>query len=68
MPYVAARQDDPVLQIWWSEHVEQFRWVLTLGHEREVFHGNAKSLEQAMGDIDHCRQIYELRDNLETVH
>jgi hypothetical protein len=49
-----------VLQIWRSEHVDQYRWVLTFGQgDADVFHGNAKSLEQAMGDIEHCRRIHE---------
>lgn len=57
-----AQQTEPVLQIWKSEHVDQFRWVLTFGsEEHEVFHGNAKSFEQAMKDVKHCQQIYEAR-------
>ena len=50
---------EPVLQIWWSEHVDQYRWVLTSGDFQQVFHGNAKSLDQALSDIEHCRGIHE---------
>ena len=54
----ADRQTDLVLQIWRSEHVDQYRWVLTFGlAEHEVFHGNAESFNQAMRDIEHCCQI-----------
>ena len=57
----AADQREPVLRIWHSEHVDLYRWVLTLGPdaERDVFHGNASTLEQAMGDVEHCRRIHE---------
>lgn len=57
---------NPVLQIWKSEHVDQYRWVLTFGSaDYEVFHGNAQSFAQAMKDIEHCNQIYF--DSLRTV-
>lgn len=48
-----------MLQIWRSEHVDQYRWVLTFGNYQQVFHGNAKSLDQALSDIEHCRGIHE---------
>lgn len=67
--YAEDHQIEPVLKIWKSEYVDQYRWVLTFGaSEYEVFHGNATSLEQAMRDIDHCRRIYESRDSLATVY
>ena len=53
------RVEEPVLQIWRSEHVDQYRWVLTFGNYQQVFHGNAKSLDQALSDIEHCRGIHE---------
>jgi len=49
-----------MLRIWHSEHVDQYRWVLTFDTpERDVFHGNATTLEQAMRDVEHCRRIHE---------
>jgi len=50
----------PICQIWFSEHVSQYRWVLNCGAAvDEIFAGNAESLEQAMRDIDICRGIFE---------
>ncbi len=50
----------PQCQIWFSERVSQFRWVLNFGiAEDEVFTGNARSFEQAMKDIEICRGIFE---------
>lgn len=62
MPYEVAVSDQkkPVLQMWYSEHVERYRWVLTFGNnDQDVFHGNATTVEQAMGDVEHCRMIYQ---------
>ena len=56
----ADSSSQPVLRIWRSEHVDLFRWVLTFGRGADdVFHGNARSLEQAMRDIEHCRRLRE---------
>jgi hypothetical protein len=56
----AGERGDPILRIWYSEHVDQYRWVLTFGSgDADIFHGNATSLEQAMSDVDHCRLIHE---------
>jgi len=55
-----ASSSQPLLQIWRSEHIDQYRWVLSFGPgDADLFHGNATSLEQAMGDIEHCRRIHE---------
>ena len=66
---MVARQGESVLQIWRSEHVELYRWVLTFGEvEYKVYHGNASSWEQAMKDVEHCRQIYASKTSLATVY
>ena len=57
-----ADPSQPALRIWHSEHVDQYRWVLTYGSlEHEVFHGNAQSFEQAMRDVERCRRIHDER-------
>lgn len=58
MPLMA---EDPRVHIWKSDHVNQYRWVLTFGQFGEtVYHGNAKTIDQAMSDIEHCHKIYKL--------
>lgn len=60
MRYVDDAVSQPICRIWFSEHVSQYRWILNFGtEEHEIFTGNAKSLEQAMRDIDICRGIFE---------
>lgn len=58
-PSAADLETKPVLQIWKSEHVDQYRWVLTFGHkDSKVYNGNAKSFEQALKDIEICQKLY----------
>lgn len=59
MPFAADLETKPVLQIWKSEHVDQYRWVLTFGYkDSEVYNGNAKSFEQALKDIEICQKLH----------